>query len=1187
MRLVNWRALVVGAVGFGLAACGDDVTVTPPAPTITLNPTSLTCTTGQTVAVGVTVTGGSNTSIAFASGGSNLTVTPAGASGATVVCNTAGAGVINVTVTSNGQTFPATIPVTINAAQSNVLAVQISQGSATVSVGGTTTLAATVSLAPGAPANTSTAVTWTSGDPTIATVNSTTGVVTGVKAGTTTITASSVANPNLKATIPVTVTAQSLVQSLTVGSSTLTLQVGQTSQIATTVTLAPGAPAGTSTGVTCTSSTTSVATISGGTTSPCTITAVSAGQSVITVKSVADTNIRQTIGLTVGALAPVRLTIQSVDVIGPNGRQPADLTNVGGNLFLTMNLDPGDNRPDSVVVVIGGQRVNCQTFTAQLAAAYRAALQNGSADVAPITCQLNTSQFNSTTGVPLVTNGQQPLSATVFFHTGTTGTGPGTQQTATIQQILTVNNASGFFVNVANTPSASQAAVNATGQATGPQGVLWRAGDITVTVLPVNFTPVVNPGTQSFTISLQDANGIVEQRTASATSGAASYSVTFPGGSGDVFNPNGDPLGQRSLAGYTSPNAGIAPAFNPQGIYTGGGTLVVVGTQAGTGNTTVLNAAGQPAGFNGGFGNTVASPIFIDNQNPQPAINFGNPTAGPPSANFANTGTSFVGFINGGFNFQNSLTPQFLVTANNILSGTTTANPDFGGVDRVSVQFFAGSSTSATTLTGGTAITTGSQLAPNASNTAFNVAISLVDALGNRRNQRVGSGVGGGPLTINATGTAVSGNQFVSFGVDVAAPTVQQTAGFTQNTVTTNGAPLTFQFAGADETGFGLNPILVTVSRTARISSTTTPVGNQPDVASNSSLTTSAPGTYCAISADAAGNLTFADTPGGTCAPIAVAGSITLPGNANGQYSITAQARDQAGNVSTSVTRIVVVDAKAPFAGGISLPQVITGNQPANFTVAASDNLELGSVSASIGYTGTLNLRYPPVAIGTAFDNVFTANNQAIALTVPNFVRSIAFTSAAGAPGSPIIASEVSAIVADLANNTAVATVQIPRNNIAGTPQSFATGSVVSNLITFSLQAFTGNNAPGNAITISGGGTANTATSATIQTVQTGTAGTFISPFQRIELYVNTGLGPNGAPTYQFIGSIPAGLVQDNPAAFPGQRVITSSFTLTSATTPLIFAPQGGQNTYDVIAVGVSANGDALIAGPIQVNVIP
>ena len=1179
MRLVNWRTLVASAASIALVACGDDVTVVTPPPNITLNPAQLTCTVGQQVAAGVTVTGGSNPTVSFAAGNNNIAVTGSGTA-ATVTCNTVGASSVTVTVTSGGQTFTSSIPVTISAAQSPVLSVSVSPNQATIAQGGTVQLTPVVVTAPGAPA-TATAVTFTSLQTNIATVDAN-GVVRGVAPGIATIRVVPTAAPNLVAVATITVQdASALIQSLSVQPSAVTLQTGTTQTVAANVTLSPNAPAGTSRGVTFTSSDTSVATVS----ATGVITARRNGTAVITVASQAAPTVTQTVAVTVRDPAPVRLTIQSVRVVNAQGNLvPADLNNVGGNLFVTLNLDPGDFNPDSVRIRLGNAITNCQRFNAELAEAYRQALTTGAADVQTIECQLNTSSFNATTGIADVLNGQQPLTAEVFFRP--IGAAAGSQsQRAQIPLNLTVNNASGFFVNVTNTPSAQQAAVDADGQATGPQGVLWRAGAINVTVLPVNFTAVQSPGTQTFTVSLQDANGIVETRSATQDANAATFSITFPGASADVFNANGDPIGQRSLSGYTSPNAGVAPAFNPQGQYTGGGTLVVIGTQAGTSNTTILNAAGQPAGFNfagGQFGNTVATPIFVDNQNPQPAVNFGNGLTGPPSANFAGTGTAFVGFINGAFNFQNSLTPQFLTVATNAASGVTGSNPDFGGVDRVTVQFFAGTSTNATTLAGGTAITTGAQLAPSTSNTANNLAVRMVDALGNRRDQRVASGVGGVPLTINATGTSVSGNNFLSFGVDISAPTIAQTAGFSTNTVTSNGAAQTFQFAGSDETGFGLNPILVTVSRTARAAN-----GNAADVASDNSATASAPSTWCATAADAGGNLTFATTAGGTCAPIAVAGGITIPAGLNGQYTINAQARDQAGNISTTLTRIVLIDAKAPVAGGISLPQTLTGGQPSTFTVAASDNLELGSVAASIGYGGAINLRYPESTIGSAFDTNFPANNQALALTVPQFVRSVAFTNVAGTPGSPVVADQASAIVSDLANNTAVATVNIPRNNVAGTPQSFATGSTITNVITFTAAAFTGNNAPGNTITISGGATANQPTSATIQTVQTGTAGVFISPFQRIELYVNTGLGPNGAPTYRFIGTIPAGLVQDNPAAFPGQRVITSSFTLTSSTSPFIVAPQGGQNSYQVIAVGVSANGDALVVGPITVNVIP
>jgi hypothetical protein len=63
--------------------------------------------------------------------------------------------------------------------------------------------------------------------------------------------------------------------------------------------------------------------------------------------------------------------------------------------------------------------------------------------------------------------------------------------------------------------------------------------------------------------------------------------------------------------------------------------------------------------------------------------------------------------------------------------------------------------------------------------------------------------------------------------------------------------------------------------------------------------------------------------------------------------------------------------------------------------------------------------------------------------------------------------------------------------------------------------------------------------------------------------------------------------VQDNPAAAPGARLITSLFTLTPTTSPLIVAPTSGANTYTVIAVGVNVNGDALVSNTVTVNVIP
>ncbi|WP_260491423.1 phage tail tube protein [Listeria innocua] len=80
-------------------------------------------------------------------------------------------------------------------------AVNVDSSTKTVEVGATTTIVATV-----LPANASQEVTFTSKDDTVATVSSA-GVVTGIKEGTVEIDVTTVENPQIKATVAVTVTA--------------------------------------------------------------------------------------------------------------------------------------------------------------------------------------------------------------------------------------------------------------------------------------------------------------------------------------------------------------------------------------------------------------------------------------------------------------------------------------------------------------------------------------------------------------------------------------------------------------------------------------------------------------------------------------------------------------------------------------------------------------------------------------------------------------------------------------------------------------------------------------------------------------------------------------------------------------------------------------------------------------------
>lgn len=110
-------------------------------------------------------------------------------------------GTATITATSEGKSGSASITVTAPSPVP-VASVVVAPSTATLDVGGTTTLTATTLDASGKPL-TGRVVDWTSSDPGVATVSST-GVVTGVAAGTATITASS---EGKSGTATVTVTA--------------------------------------------------------------------------------------------------------------------------------------------------------------------------------------------------------------------------------------------------------------------------------------------------------------------------------------------------------------------------------------------------------------------------------------------------------------------------------------------------------------------------------------------------------------------------------------------------------------------------------------------------------------------------------------------------------------------------------------------------------------------------------------------------------------------------------------------------------------------------------------------------------------------------------------------------------------------------------------------------------------------
>ncbi|MFI3213236.1 MAG: Ig-like domain-containing protein [Eubacteriales bacterium] len=202
-----------------------------------------------------------------------------------------------------------------------VTGVSLSDTSLALTVGGTSTLTATVS-----PDNaTNKNVEWTTSDSTIASVSN--GVVTANSAGTATITVTT-EEGSVTATCTVTVSAVEdttvAVTSVSLSSNTLSLDVGKTSTLTTTV-----SPSGaTNSSVSWSSSDEAVASVSGGT-----VTAIAAGKATITATT---TDGNKT------ATCEVTVTAANVSVTGVTLSSSSVSLAVDGTSTLTPTIEPSN-----------------------------------------------------------------------------------------------------------------------------------------------------------------------------------------------------------------------------------------------------------------------------------------------------------------------------------------------------------------------------------------------------------------------------------------------------------------------------------------------------------------------------------------------------------------------------------------------------------------------------------------------------------------------------------------------------------------------------------------------------------------------------------------------------------------------------------------------------------------------------
>jgi hypothetical protein len=809
-----------------------------------------------------------------------------------------------------------------------------------------------------------------------------------------------------KVTVPATTTTPpgTVVHSVTVSPSSANLAIGDKFTFAASVDADQGVTDRT---VTWSSSNTAVATVG----TDGTVTAVGAGTASIKATSHADATVSGAAAVTVAAVVPATVTIGQINqtVCTPTCTSvPAVLTNVFGQLDVTLNVDNGTQKVQSVQLLMNCGGADTVVGTQTLAIAPPAA--GAEASAAPVTISFNTAAFNATTGAVAFKNGQCTLKAKAITSTGS--------QSAVSSTILTLNNVD--FVSVApmtTTPSGTQVAT-----ATDNNGLTWHAGAVTVTAVPVIYT--ANRTVATATINLVNVSG---------------GNAQGPGAALNIV-ANGATI---ASIGNLTPTAGVISAsFSNSSTVAGN----VAGVTAGGVGVTVITAdnlgnPGPTATAN------VANSIRLDNRAPDIA------TVAPTYV--PNTQNTTGGWVGSNFVFSTaagSLTINAITTADSVVTGNP-AIPGTVGVDKNTVT--TQSEPSGTTTW--TSFASPKNLAETSNSTAYNLRLVICDALGNCVNTpTLGSfGVDLTPPFISQV-SGPTNNQIFNIGTG-SAPNGVFNVGDTSNT-----AGIT---ASGSQTVGGVPQVLATLAALKPSGSTSqqtvcdfgTATGTAPAVTCKSAslvseLAVPTTGTSggTAVSGQYTLMVTAIDQAGNTAAPItltyyndilapAVSGGVAVPQNIIAGSSFTSGGSDNmdvaAGNGYldypatgglTAAFRVFQSGSATP--AGVAFDNVLVRTSTASTTMTAFYR----SLQNTIGAQGPK----PDIAGIRVID---AANNLSIAQQV-----ALPPTNISGPPATPpFVATGTSGITAW----------SITGASISGTPTPGITPNPVDTLKTVTINA--------------------------------------------------------------------------------------------------------------------------------------
>lgn len=885
------------------------------------------------------------------------------------------------------------------------------------------------------------------------------------------------------------------------------------------------------------------------------VTAVSAGVATITATSTADANARDASVITVGGgTGGAEPTISIKSITTGNLGTPVNTQNVAGQIDVTLNVDvPAGSQVTEVQTLIDGDVVCSQGFSAgSLVVAANPELGTEAQPV-EIVCSVQTQAFNATTGAVSFPNGPHSLTAQLVSSDGSVVATPSTE--------LVFNNTN--FINVSFEGSKGPAISGNGPRSLAAAGSAWHGGDITFSVLPVNYGAAEN-NVASVTIQITSSgNGVTGVGGCTSTNDATT-DPTIAANDGGNGGANFPTCAQASASKTVNTAAGAATEI----VFPANATLTAGGVQ----NVEDIFTIAVNSVTTGGQ----AGPVCI---NPSPALNPQGPTCAGGAPAFPNPlridnlapRITFLNIIRPNQYYNGAFVPN--QGAQGVAAACPANTPCVRTVDYgVDNQTAAGN----TTFEAGPAtdalvdVTAGFSDLPETQVASTNLfSVTTMDALQNSRTRFA---------TAVQTQVTTNANNALLFGIDntdptqaVAGPPDQSTNCVVGPSNPANCSPvagwtITFSDAGVGPSGFNANPVTVKLERI--LASGTTcydPNGGGP------------------ISCAANNNNGF----------VADDGIVTLPGATDGYWRLTAFVTDAANNQSEQTMILTLEDYTPPVAGGIASPATLTGGGAASFSSALVDNVELGDVLGATVYGGTITLVDSRQAIGTY--GVDAINNTSPGtFNLASFVRSVETTDAVGLPtgtvqpatnfeyaARDVAGVELNTIVNDgcpaagsadgtTTQNCILRTVDISAAVNLGSNNTFPayTALVTANGLNAAHGLFV-HAAPSNATvcTLATGNCtpSNTPKNTTLTATVTGPAAVFANPFSRVVFYMQDA---NGRWTPLGTGSV---TVSDNTVL--NTRTYTFSFVWTP--TGLPGTPPFNAN---IVAVGINSTGSALVS---------